>query len=117
MLPPELIDIILTYHRPICVEGFTGNPNFTLYWMYSKEALREILGMSNEKFKQIKSRLGPFLRRVPKTQEWVASVPWLGPARGSNAMPRQGQAAAHSQISRRSYVGGNASIILDTAAD
>ena len=110
MLPSELIDIVLSYHRPICVEGFTGNPNFTLYWMYNKDALKQILGMSNEKFKQIKSKLGPFLRRVPRTQEWVASVPWLGGRDQNLVVDRQ-------HIARKSYVGGNSSIILNTASD
>ena len=104
MLPSDLIDLILTFHRPICAESFAGNPNFTMYWMYNKDALREILGMTDHKFKQIKSRLGRFLRRVPSTAEWVASMPWLGPARGSNANPRQGVAAARSAVSRKSYV-------------
>ena len=100
MLPLEIIDLILSYHRPICVEGFAGNPNFTLYWMYNIDALREIIGMSEGKFRLIKSNLGQFLRRVPSTAEWVASVPWLGNISGS----RRGQLAARDRVGRKTYV-------------
>jgi len=97
ILPPVIIDIILSYHRPICVEGFAGNPNFTLYWMYNKDALREIIGMSEGKYRSIKSRLGQFLRRVPSTAEWVASVPYIS---GQN----RNELAARGALSQKSYV-------------
>ena len=103
MLPLEIIDLILSYHRPICVEGFAGNPNFTLYWMYNKDALREIIGMTEGKFRLIKSRLGQFLRRVPSTAEWVASVPWLSSARNTSGQNRE-QLAARGRLSQKSYV-------------
>ena len=102
MLPLEIIDLILSYHRPICVEGFAGNPNFTLYWMYNKDALREIIGMTEGKFRLIKSRLGQFLRRVPATDRWVSSIPWVGGRNISGSSQRQ--LAARGRLSRKSYV-------------
>ena len=87
----------------LCVEGFAGNPNFTLYWMYNIDALREIIGMSEGKFRLIKSNLGQFLRRVPSTAEWVASVPWLGSGRNISGSNRS-QLAARGQHGRKTYV-------------
>ena len=105
MIPPDLIDVILSYHRPVCCQAFAGNPNYSLYWVYDKGALKEMLGMTQDVYRTIQSNLGAFLKRNPRTQEWMASMPWLGPARGTNAEPRQRLAAARGRIARKSYVG------------
>ena len=72
-MPPELLDLILSWHMPICAQQFTGNPNYTLYWCYSRSALREILGMTRDQYKVVESSLGKFMRRVPKTSNWLTT--------------------------------------------
>ena len=101
MIPPELLDVILSYHRPVCCESFAGNPNYSLYWVYDKGALKEMLGMSQHLYSLIRSNLGFFLRRNPRTQEWLSSIPWLG----KNPQVPSGLAAARSKIARKSYIG------------
>ena len=78
MLPEDILDMILSYHRPVCAEVFIGNPNYTLYWCYDRRALRQILGMTNNEYRMVKSRLGEFLKRNPETNAWIANMPWLG---------------------------------------
>ena len=77
-LPPEILDLILSFHRNVCAEEFAGNPYYTLYWVYDKRALRELIGLSRDKYKTIKSKLGPYMKRNPATSSWIASMPWLG---------------------------------------
>ena len=77
-LLPEILDLILSFHRNVCAEEFAGNPYYTLYWTYDKRALRELIGLSRDKYKTIKSKLGPFMKRNPATSSWIASLPWLG---------------------------------------
>ena len=105
MIHSDILDVILSYHRPVCCQAFAGNPNYSLYWVYDKGALKEMLGMTQDTYRQIRSNLGSFLKRNPRTQEWIAAMPWLGPARGANAIPRQREAAARSKIARKTYVG------------
>ena len=76
--PPEILDLILSFHRTVCAEEFAGNPYYTLYWTYDKRALRELIGLSKDKYKRIKSKLGPYMKRNPATSSWIASMPWLG---------------------------------------
>ena len=77
-LPLEILDLLLSFHRTVCAEDFAGNPNYTLYWAYDKRALRELIGLSKDKYKIIKSKLGPFMKRNPATSSWIASMPWIG---------------------------------------
>ena len=76
MVPKDLLDLILSYHRPIVEQMFAGNPKYTLYWAYDKSRLKEMLGMTHGKYKLIRSRLGRFLRRVPETRFFV--IQWIG---------------------------------------
>jgi len=68
MIPKDLLDLVLSFHRPIVEQMFAGNPQYTLYWAYDKKRLKEMLGMTHGKYKLIRSRLGQFLRRVPETR-------------------------------------------------
>ena len=68
MIPKDLLNIVLSFHRPIVEQMFAGNPQYTLYWAYDKKRLKEMLGMTHGKYKLIRSRLGQFLRRVPETR-------------------------------------------------
>ena len=105
-MPPELLDLILSWHQPICAQQFTGNPNYTLYWCYSKGALREILGMTRDQYKVVESSLGKFMRRVPRTSNWLTkfNTSQAGWAL-SNVAPKSKRAVARGQVSQKSYVG------------
>ena len=113
-LPTELLDLILSWHMPICAQQFTGNPHYTLYWCYDKGALREILGMTRDQYKVVQSSLGQFMRRVPQTSNWLTNFQnpqaggWalqgLTPS-GSNRALAPGGAADRRPIARKSYVG------------
>ena len=112
-LPAELLDLILSWHMPICAQQFTGNPHYTLYWCYDKNALREILGMTRDQYKVVQSSLGQFMRRVPKTSNWLTTFQdhqaggWAlqGPTPSGSARRSPGGAAARRQLSQKSYVG------------
>ena len=119
-MPPELLDLILSWHMPICAQQFTGNPNYTLYWCYSKGALREILGMTYDQYRVVESSLGKFMRRVPKTSNWLTTFqnPQAGgwalqsvtgglQVPGANGSSRRSPAGAvaRRQVSQKSYVG------------
>ena len=73
-LPPELLDLVLSFHMPVCAQEFAGNPSYVLYWCYDKRALRQILGMTRDEYRVIESKMGRFLRRVPKTNRWLATL-------------------------------------------
>ena len=73
-LPNDLLDLLLTFHMPVCAEEFIGNPRYVLYWCYDKSALKEILGMTKDQFRIVKSSLGQFMRRVPKTAHWLSRL-------------------------------------------
>ena len=107
-LPNELIDLILSFHRPICEQMFAGNPNYTLYWAYDKLRLKEMLGMTHGKYKLIRSRLGEFLRRVPETRFFCHTmeqgVRWVDPSRGPF-------------FSQRSYVNVMSPVTLSSTLD
>ena len=80
-LPNDLLDLLLTYHIPVCCQEFVGNPRWCLYWAYDKEALKAILGMTKDEFKVVKSSLGQFMRRVPKNSHWWSRLKGIdGPA-------------------------------------
>ena len=85
MVPKDLLDLILSYHRPIVEQMFAGNPKYTLYWAYDKSRLKEMLGMTHGKYKLIRSRLGRFLRRVPETRFFCHTMD-----RGASVCPGQG---------------------------
>ena len=112
-MPPDLLDLILSWHMPICAQQFTGNPNYTLYWCYSKGALREILGMTHDQYTVVESSLGQFMRRVPQTTNWLTNFQnpqaggWAlqGPPPSGSARRSLGGAAARGQVSQKSYVG------------
>ena len=73
-LPNDLLDLLLTFHMPVCAEEFIGNPRYVLYWCYDKSALKEILGMTKDQFRIVQSSLGQFMRRVPKTAHWLSRL-------------------------------------------
>ena len=120
-MPPEILDLILSWHMPVCAQQFTGNPHYTLYWCYDKRALRQILGMTRDEYRVIESKLGTFLRRVPKTNRWLAKVsaenpawalttsPGPAPPGVGREWPRPALARARpqpiSQISQNAYIG------------
>ena len=109
-LPPELLDLILSWHMPICAQQFTGNPHYTLYWCYDKNALKELLGMTSDQYRVVQSSLGQFMRRVPKTSNWLTTLPsggWAlqGSTPSGSARRSQGGAAARRQLAGKSYVG------------
>ena len=109
-LPTELLDLILSWHMPICAQQFTGNPHYTLYWCYDKNALKELLGMTSDQYRVVQSSLGQFMRRVPKTSNWLTTLPsggWAlqGSTPSGSAGRSQGRAADRRQLSRKSYVG------------
>ena len=123
-LPTELLDLILSWHMPICAQQFTGNPHYTLYWCYDKGALREILGMTRDQYKVVQSSLGQFMRRVPQTSNWLTNFqnPQAGgwaltppdqsvtgglQVPGANGSSRRSPAGAVARrpIARKSYVG------------
>ena len=63
-LPPDILNVILSFHRGICEESYyDGNPTYQLYWAYDISALRELLGMSKDKYRRVKSSFGRFLRK------------------------------------------------------
>jgi len=82
MLPPEILDLILSWHMPVCAQAFAGNPRYILYWCYDKGALREVLGMTRDQYRVVQSSLGKFMRRVPKTNQWLSKL--SGQARTAN---------------------------------
>ena len=110
-LPISLRDLLLSFHSPICSEQFAGNPRYTLYWCYNKEALKELLGMTRDQYRVVHSRLGTFMRRTPETDLWLTRLlnhgrinpetPNLRPPEGGLAAARGG----HTLIARKSYVG------------
>ena len=73
-LPISLRDLLLSFHSPICSEQFAGNPRYTLYWCYNKEALKELLGMTKDQYRVVHSRLGTFMRRTPETDLWLTRL-------------------------------------------
>ena len=130
MLPPEILDLVLSWHMPVCAQAFAGNPRYILYWCYDKGALREVLGMTRDQYRVVQSSLGKFMRRVPKTNQWLSNL--SGQARTANRtrgarsaslcgdgglqtheprIPtqasgrRSGLAAARKNLGRKSYVG------------
>ena len=109
-MPPEILGLILSWHRPVCAQQFTGNPHYTLYWCYDKDALREILGMTSDQYRVVQSSLGSFLRRVPKTTNWLATLKSVtaarqGPGANGSSQRSEAGAVARRQICRKSYVG------------
>ena len=93
---------------PVCAEEFAGNPMYTLYWSYNKDALRAILGMSRDQFKVVQSRLGRFMRRVPSTNDWLKRGGGGWALQGPDAKSvsdRTRLAAAREKVARKSYVG------------
>ena len=114
MLPPELLDLILSWHTPVCAQAFAGNPRYILYWCYDKGALREVLGMTRDQYRVVQSSLGKFMRRVPKTNQWLSKLSICGDGGLQTHEPRiptqargrrSGLAAARHPIARKSYVG------------
>ena len=107
-LPISLRDLLLSFHSPICSEQFAGNPRYTLYWCYDKEALKELLGMTRDQYRVVHSRLGTFMRRTPETDLWLNRLLNHGRIPLSKAPLKGGLAAArggHTLIARKSYVG------------
>ena len=107
-LPISLRDLLLSFHSPICSEQFAGNPRYTLYWCYNKEALKELLGMTRDQYRVVHSRLGTFMRRTPETDLWLTRLLNHGRVPLSKAPLKGGLAAArggHTLIARKSYVG------------
>ena len=107
-LPISLRDLLLSFHSPICSEQFAGNPRYTLYWCYNKEALKELLGMTRDQYRVVHSRLGTFMRRTPETDLWLTRLLNHGrvnPDPQSKAPLKGGLAAARRPIARKSYVG------------
>ena len=117
-LPPDLLDIILSFHMTVVAQEFAGNPHYTLYWCYDKGALRQLLGMTHDQYREVQSSMGKFMRRIPRTSHWLTQVSsgWafdsrrdqgpLGPGdQRLRRAPRPDEAAARRQISQKSYVG------------
>ena len=73
MIPADILDLILSFHMAVCCEEFIGHPNYLLYWVYDKGALRQILGMTKDEYKLVHSKLGKFMRRVPETNTWLTT--------------------------------------------
>ena len=104
-LPISLRDLLLSFHSPICSEQFAGNPRYTLYWCYNKDALKELLGMTRDQYRVVHSRLGTFMRRTPETDLWLTRLLDYGTRQAYLRPPEGGLAAARRQIARKSYVG------------
>ena len=102
ILPKALLELLLTFHSPICAQEFAGNPRYTLYWCYNKDALKQILGMTKDQFRLVKSNLGRYMKRVPETDRWLTNLLNYGK---SKAHPKVGLAAARGYVDRKSYVG------------
>ena len=103
-LPKDLLDLLLTFHMPVCAEEFIGNPRYVLYWCYDIAALKEILGMTQDQFRVVQSNLGRFMRRVPRTASWLHSLRRLP---GYTAWAFSGGAARDPPIppiARRAYI-------------
>ena len=80
-LPKDILDLLLTFHVPVCCQEVPGNPRYSLYWAYDKAALKEILGMTKEQFRNVESSMGRFMRRVPKNSHWWSRLKGVdGPA-------------------------------------
>ena len=114
MLPPEILDLVLSWHMPVCAQAFAGNPRYILYWCYDKGALREVLGMTRDQYRVVQSSLGKFMRRVPKTNQWLSNLSLCGDGGLQTHEPRiptqasgrrSGLAAARKNLGRKSYVG------------
>ena len=73
-LPKEILDLMLTFHMPVCCQEVPGNPRYVLYWCYDIAALKEILGMTKDQFRNVHSSLGTFMRRIPKTAHWLSRL-------------------------------------------
>ena len=110
---PDILDLILSYHMPVCAQEFAGNPHYILYWCYDKCALKELLGMTKNQYRVVQSSVGKFMRRVPRTEKWLAKLKktevggWAlqgSTASGSSRRSPAG-AAARRPIARKSYVG------------
>ena len=76
MLPFDLIDLILQFHRPMCTMDFTGRPEFTLYWVYDMKALERTLKGQGD-VRRVDSALGSFFksRQRPCTGVRLSSAP------------------------------------------
>ena len=77
-LPNDILDLLLTFHMPVCCQEFLGNPRHCLYWCYDKGALKEILGMTTDQFSVVKSKLGQFMRKIPKASHWLSRLHGVG---------------------------------------
>lgn len=82
-MPPEILDLILSFHRGVCEEAYEGDPAYQLYWAYDMCALRELLGMTKDKYRQVKSKFGRFLRRNRNAIAWLSRVDNITGARFS----------------------------------
>ena len=120
MLPPDLLDLVLAFHMPVCAEEFIGNPRYVLYWCYDIRALKEILGMTKDQYRVIQSSLGRFMRRVPRTTSWLSRLKGIsgytawafqnGPPNPASppdsfSTSSLGGAAARGHIARKAYIG------------
>ena len=62
MIPRDLINLILEFHRPMCTLDYTGRPEFTLYWVYDIEVLKNMLSVGAP-MERVDSRLGVYFKR------------------------------------------------------
>ena len=105
MLPTAILQLLLSFHSPICAQEFAGNPRYTLYWCYNKDALKEILGMTKDQFRLVQSNLGRYMKRVPETDRWLTNLLNYPKNQPSKAHLKVGLAAARGNVNRKSYVG------------
>ena len=113
-LPADLLDLVLSFHMPVCAEEFIGNPRYVLYWCYDISALKEVLGMTRDQFRIVQSNLGRFMRRVPRTTSWLSRLrgirgytAWAmnpSPLRTHPSPPGTGGAVARGRIAQKSYI-------------
>ena len=87
MLPPDLLNLILSFHRSVCQEEYEGDPAYQLYWAYDISDLRELIGMTRERYHQVKYSFRRLIRKNRNTVAWLARPPggfvqWQPPLSG-----------------------------------
>ena len=62
MLPRVILDLILEFHKPMCILEYTGRPEFTMYWVYDIKGLKHTLNIPGQEVEQVTSSLGMYFK-------------------------------------------------------
>ena len=61
---PELVELILEFHEPKCTLTFNDGLAITLYWSYSNDMLKKVLGVRGPVMRIVHSSLGDFFKHA-----------------------------------------------------